>query len=170
MKDPMDTPEQFNDPELLPFYQWLNRSRVQPPANLLARVRAQLQKPSASLDESIDQLLQQDPHLNDPQMVWKVRAALANEPMTDKPSPVWYRWLSPLAAAATLTLAFVSFQSSGPRSADTDVSLPLQASAESSLPDLDSEMTQIIALASNLEGMSDLSKLESVENLAFLFD
>lgn len=166
----MDTPEQFNDPELLPFDQWLNRSRVQPPANLLTRVRAHLQEPSASLDKSIDQLLQQDPDLNDPRMVWKVRAELANEPMADNSSPVWYRWLSPLAAAATLTLAFVSFQSSGPRPADTDVSLPLQASVESSLPDLDSEMTQIIALASNLEGMSDLSKLESVENLAFLFD
>lgn len=170
MKDPMDTPEQFNDPELLAFDQWLNKGSVQPPANLLARVRAHLQEPPASLDESIDQLLQQNPDLNDPHMVWKVRAELQNETMTGNASPVWYRWLSPLAAAATLTLAFVSFQSSGPKPADADVSLPLQASVESPLSDLDSEMMQIIALAANLEGMSDLSKLESVENLAFLFD
>ena len=60
----MDTPEQFNDPELLPFDQWLNRSRVQPPANLLTRVRAHLQEPSASLDKSIDQYLDSVEFLN----------------------------------------------------------------------------------------------------------
>ena len=165
----MELPEQSSDPHLSKFDKWLKDSKIEPPTDLLARVRASLRDSSTRIDEKMDELFQPDPALSDPQMIWKVRARLAERETDSDPVRLWFRWLAPLTAAATIALAFVSFQSQGP------VAVPQQDNADSlalvdASVDLDEDMTRILALAANLDGTSNVSKLESVENLSFLFE
>ena len=168
----MDTPHRDEDSQLLQFNNWLKGSRVQPPADMLARVRERLRNSPASIDDHIDQLLRPDPSLSDPQMAWKVRGRLATDLQQESSARAWLRWLVPLAAAAALALAFVSFQNSGPRAIQNSAPEADHLVAGPSMQevDLDADLTQIIALASNLRDAGEVSKLESVENLAFLFE
>jgi hypothetical protein len=172
MKGPMDKYRDMNDEQLTAFDQWLKEGRVLPPENLLSNVRAHLRTAPVALDEQIDELLRPNPSLTDPHMAWKVRGRLARESSSGSRAQAWFRWLSPLAAAATLTLAFVSFQTSGPNAIPAPGFSPVSLADGAVVPavDLDSDMTCILALAANLKGAGEVSKLESMENLAFLFD
>jgi hypothetical protein len=80
----------------------------------------------------------------------------------------WFNWLPPLAAAATLTLAFISFQANTPAPSTSNPPIPTLAHAESLESDL--ELTRIMVLAATLKGSADVTKLDSPEDLAFLFD
>ena len=82
----------------------------------------------------------------------------------------WLPWLAPLAAAATLAFAFISFQSQVPREWPPQSDLQAGLDSQASASRLDEQTAEIFALASNLQGGTDLSKLDSVEDLAFLFD
>ena len=169
MKGPMDTPEQSTDPHLLKFDKWLKDSMIEPSADMLMNVRARLRDSSTSVDQTIDELFQMDPSLSDPTMIWKVRGRLAENETDSHPVQPWFKWLAPLAAAATLTLAIIGLQSQGPKVLqDPNDAAPL-ALVDTSV-DLDEDMTRILALAANLNGANDVSKLESVENLSFLFE
>jgi len=100
-------------------------------------------------------------------MLAKVRRQLA-QPAQEAPARrEWFPWLAPLAAAATLTFAFFSFQSQVPQH-DSGFQAGLRSQPSVNLPD--EQTAEIFALASNLQGGTDLSKLDSVEDLAFLFD
>lgn len=169
MKGPMELPEQSRDPHLLKFDKWLKDSEIEPPTDMLMKVRARLRDSSARIDEKIDELFQPDPALSDPKMVWKVRARLAEREMDSIPVRPWFKWLAPLAAAATITLAIVSFQSQGPKAVPERDNAGSLALVDTSV-DLDEDMTRILALAANLNGAGNVSKLESVENLSFLFE
>ena len=167
----MEDSPQSNDSELAKFDQWLSKPAVQPPAGLLLQVRAHLREFPDVADETIDQLLHMDPSLRNPQMLARVRAELEQETVKQAFPFNWFNWITPLAAAATLTLAFISFQSQAPRPATMRPHSP--AVVQESIPGVqpeDDQLTQIFALASNLHGATDMTKLESVENLAFLFD
>ena len=78
------------------------------------------------------------------------------------------RWLAPMAAAATLALAVISFQSRGTQAIQEQA--PDHPVDSLAVVDVDEDMMQIMALAANLESASDLSRLESVEHLSFLFE
>jgi hypothetical protein len=169
MKDPMDIPEQSRDPQLLEFDKWLKDKSIQAPQDLLVRVRAHLRNSPVLLDEKIDELFQQNSSLSDPQMIWKVRGQLTETETDSAPVRPWFKWLAPLAAAATLTLAFISFQSQGPQVIPGQGMENVVAIGDTPL-DLDEDMTRILALAANLNGTGDVSKLELVENLFFLFE
>lgn len=162
-------PEQENT--LQQFDQWLQESRVRPPSDFLGRVKNRLNAVPEDFDEILDELLQKDTRLRDPDMVRKIRLRLAGADRTGDGKIAWFNWLAPLAAAATLTLAFVSFQTSAPEdpfaSAEEPAGLTMNANPT---PQLDSGVTEIFALAVNLQGGPDMTKLESVEELAFLFD
>jgi hypothetical protein len=160
-------------PENLPverFENWLKTGKIDPPAGLLARVRSRIDAGEDGLDPLIDGLLASDPQLSDPDMAKKLRlriaATEANEPIT----PVWFAWLAPLAAAATLAFAFFSFQDTAPRPAQQGSGIVAPGYGPGFALDQDPELTRIMALASNLTANADMSKLESFENLAFLFD
>ncbi len=165
----MDIPEQSIDPQLLEFDKWLKDSTIQSPNDMLERVRARLRNSPVLLDEKIDELFQQDASLTDPQMIWKIRGQLTETQIDSAPVQPWFKWLAPLAAAATLTLAFISFQSQGPQ-VIPDQGLGNLVTLGDTPVDLDEDMTRILALAANLNGIGDVSKLESVENLSFLFE
>ncbi|MEX0325446.1 MAG: hypothetical protein AB3N33_05095 [Puniceicoccaceae bacterium] len=161
-------PEQ--DKALSQFDQWLRQNRIQPRSGLLLRVRERLQATPRDVDSLLDELLQPDTRLRDPDMVRKVR--LRMEATNREGGKVaWFNWLAPLAAAATLTIAFVSFQTSAPEGPFPQGEQPPGLTMNvNSAPQLDSSVTQIFALAANLQGGPDMTKLESVEELAFLFD
>lgn len=102
-------------------------------------------------------------------MVEKVRLRIQSEVPESGASVVWFKWLVPLAAAATLTLTFISFQQSAPNGGQLEAPSALTV-AEPGLSSVDAELMDIFALAANLEGGPEVAKLESVEDLAFLFD
>ena len=169
MKDPMDIPEQSRDPQLLEFDKWLKDKSIQAPEDLLVRVRTHLRNSPDLLDEKIDELFQQNSSLSDPQMIWKVRGQLTEIETDSAPVSPWFKWLAPLAVAATLTLAFISFQSQGPQ-VIPDQGMENVVTLGDTPLGLDEDMTRILALAANLDGTGDVSKLESMENLFFLFE
>ena len=161
MKDLMHHPQSEQPSLPAVFENWLKEARVPPPVNLAEQVRARLQETADPVDMALDELFQVDPGLARPGLAWKVRARLTG---TSRRA-VWTRWMAPLAAAATLAVAFVSFQSTGPR-----VTPETPAAGLAAAPDLDSELTRILALASGLDATTDVAKLESVDNLVFLFN
>ena len=169
MNDHMHKSPHSHDPELSRFDEWLREARVKASPQLLARVRERLDEGADELDPVLDDLLRPDPRLRNPAMVQKVRQRLGADPADRQRDPFWFKWATPFAAAATLTFAFISFQNQAPR-----VPLPenpegiVRATADP--VDNDPGLTQIFALASNLHGSTDMTKLESVEDLAFLFD
>ena len=166
----MDTSNKQQDPNLDKFDKWLKSSKIQPPKNRAALVRARIDEAPADLDDLLDEMLRQDPRMRNPQMILNVRNELEGADAANTGSHVWFKWLTPLAAAATLTFALVSFQSRAPHvSSPAIVAVEAQA-AENFGPQLDSEVTQIFALAVNLKGDTDVTTLESVEDLAFLFN
>lgn len=150
------------------FDEWLRDRPVRPRPDLLARTRQRLREsPADDLDAVIDSLLRPNPALHSPRMLGRVRARLE----AARPSPAripWFEWLAPLAAAATLTLAFVSFQTRAPQLPHSLAGPPPLATAPAGQPD--SDLTLIFALATNLNGSASLSSLQSVDDLAFLFE
>lgn len=166
----MENPSQQHDPQLARFDQWLKRSEVEAPIDMVARVRARLQDSSSELDSALDDLLQPDYRMRDPSMLQKVRRRISADDSVEAGHFAWFKWLPPLAAAAILTLAFMSFQVRGPHPAASELgTAPMTlAAVESTQGDL--ELTRIIALASQLQGDSNMTVLDSVEDLAFLFD
>ena len=168
MKGPMDIPEQSNDPILDKFDKWLENNRIEARANILEKVRANLLDSSSTLDREIDTLFRQDVSLFDDHMVWKIRSRLADNQRQSSVASTLSKWLAPVAAAATIALAVISFQSQGPKPVENQQTL---ASVDNiAAVDLNEDLMQILALASNLESKSDVTKLESMENLSFLFE
>ena len=166
----MDNLHNDQDNTLNEFDKWLKTNKVQPQPNLLARVRARLGESGRNVDDLLDELFQCDTRLRDPEMVRKVRRQIDASDRHENGTVVWFRWLAPLAAAATLTLAFVSFQTQAPEAPLSEGSAPGFTIIETPPSQLDSDVTRIFALAVNLQSDTDMTKLEAVETLAFLFD
>jgi hypothetical protein len=155
-------------PQLESFEQWLSERPVNAHPDLLARVRTQIATENEEIERKIDALFAQDPSLRNPRMTSQVRARIQKIP--DQSNVIWFQWLTPVAAAVVLGIAFFSFQTKAPlpeASFPAEQQLVLSAQPE---PANDSELTRIFALASNLEGTSDMSRLQSVDDLAFLFE
>lgn len=166
----MENKHQSKDSDLIRFDAWLGSEEVSPPADLLLRIRRRLREGADPADELIDDLLRPNPALRNDFMLARVRRELA-EPVSEVHARGnWFRWLTPLAAAATLAFAFFSFQSRTPRAWETNAGSQVSQLPPSTHELFDERTTEIFALASNLQGGTDLSKLESVEELAFLFD
>lgn len=164
MKRQMDKNQQMHDQELQQFDKWLRDSAIQPQPGMVQRVRARL-KDSSSVDGILDELLEPDYSLRDPSMLQKVRQRLQESGQQDNRF-AWTKWLPPLAAAATLTLAFISFQKQAPSLPELDS--PSLATVETMNGDL--ELTRIMILAASLQSSTDVAKLDSAEDLAFLFE
>ena len=161
-------PEQ-SDYLLERFDAWLKVNPVTPDKAFLTSLRSRLQRTPDVLEETMDDLLRPDPHLSDPHMNLKVRQRLELAAPSSKPAP-WFQWLRPLAAAAVLTFAFLAFQTQAP---DTPASLATNSPSPPIIPETqgsDADLTQIFALAANLHAPADVSSLQSVDNLAYLFE
>ena len=151
------------------FDNWLQITRVDVRPGFLSRVRERLDENSTDLDEVLDSLLQPDPQLRVQNMADRVRIRLNGRPA--QPEAIsWFKWITPLAAAATLTLAFMSFQIRAPKDIPALAGELDTPSAFSVSPQPDSELTRIFALAANLHGSANVSDLQSVDNLALLFE
>ncbi|NDV62682.1 hypothetical protein G0Q06_09490 [Puniceicoccales bacterium CK1056] len=148
------------------FEQWLSESRIQARPGMLSRIRNRIAAQDTEFEQRIDSLFAQDPTLGDPQMVAKVRARI--EPKQDQEKIIWFQWLTPVAAALVLGIAFFSFQNKAPQ-APMPQEAQVVISSPAALSD-DPEITRIFALAANLQGASDMSRLQSVDDLAFLFE
>lgn len=164
MTKQMKNNEQMHDHELQQFDNWLQNTAVQVRPGMVDRVRARLDE-TADVDGIIDELLQPDYSLRDPSMLQKVRRRIEDASNKDN-RLAWTKWLPPLAAAATLTLAFISFQKQVPSAPELD--MPSLATVES--VDSDPELTRIMILAASLQSSTDVAKLDSAEDLAFLFE
>jgi hypothetical protein len=151
------------------FETWLKDTRVTPDKGFLEGVRARMNETPMDLDDAIDSLLRPNPDLRDPHMAAKIRQRM-EQTIPARPNTPWFQWLTPLAAAAMLGLAFVSFQMQAP---DTRAPVATFETPTPLLPTFaepDSDLTQIFALAANLHGPADVSSLQSVDNLAYLFE
>jgi hypothetical protein len=166
----MDNSPHNQDDALVGFDKWLKESKIQPPSDMLPRVRSRLGEHPADFDDLLDELFLPDTRMRDPDMIRKIRLRIRDAEGESAGTVTWFKWLAPLAAAATLTLAFISFQSGSPDGPSPDIGPSGLTIVETSPSQLDSDVTQIFALAVNLQGDADMTKLESVENLAFLFD
>ncbi|MGC9451713.1 MAG: hypothetical protein ACP5I4_09725 [Oceanipulchritudo sp.] len=152
--------------QLARFEAWLSRKPMKAPAGLLSRVRQRVEAGEDGIDRVLDGLLQPDPSLGNPWMAARIRRKMRAE-QRDR---LWVRRLAPLAAAATLALAFLSFQTRAPSPAGTKLPETGLARLEESLSSADAETTRIMALAANLQGGTHLGNLDAIEDLAFLFD
>ena len=103
-------------------------------------------------------------------MVKKIRRRLALGDSRARPRADWFSWLAPLAAAAMLAFALVSFQSRAPVNEAGPTGTPAPRIAPVPPAREDPQLTQIMALDANLAVDADMTKLESVDSLAFLFD
>lgn len=160
------------DAHLARFESWLKKPGMMPRPGLPERVRERLHADAEAADPYIDALLKMDASLRVPEMAARVRQRLAAEEGAQEARPAnWFNWLAPLAAAATLALAFMSFQTQTPRNETVRTGEDALASGVSveAISD-DSEVTRIFALAANLHASANMSDLQSVEELAFLFD
>jgi hypothetical protein len=147
------------------FDAWLRESPIQPRPDFAQRVRARMRQEPETIDAVIDRMLRPNPFLQDPQMVARIRERIGARAPSRRPAP-WFQWLSPIAAAATLAFAFFSFQGRAPEPAaglEISAAWPAQASTNT-------ELTEIFALAANLHSRGDLAALQSVDDLAFLFE
>jgi hypothetical protein len=152
--------------KLARFEEWISRRPIEAPAGLLGHVRQRLEAGEDGIDPALDVLFQPDPRLSDPWMAAKVRHRIRSE----ERSRLWVRWLAPLAAAATLALAFLSFQNRAPAPAGTGSPDNGLARLGESLPIADTEGARIMALAANLQSGAHLDDLDAIEDLVFLFD
>jgi hypothetical protein len=148
------------------FEQWLSESPIQARPDMLARVRSRIGAHDQEIEQRIDALFVPDPALGNPQMAAKVRARIQQK--QDQEKVIWFQWLTPVAAALVLGIAFFSFQNKAPQTPMLQEA-QLVISSPATLSD-DSEITRIFALAANLQGASDMSRLQSVDDLAFLFE
>jgi hypothetical protein len=123
-----------------------------------------------AVEQLLDGLFKVDPALANPHMVKRVRNRLDSTVKPARDKVIWFQWLTPAAAACILGIAFFSFQTKAP---SPPASLAAMDSSVLSVPvDLpqDPELTRIFALASNLQTTSDMARLQSVDELAFLFE
>lgn len=149
------------------FDSWLQSSRVRPKADLLRRTRQRIAAGEDPADGVLDVLLMQDPELRNPRMAELVRQRLTG---TESPARVVYlwKWLAPVAAAAAIAMVISLFNTGAP---DGGIQPTLDpAGAEMARPANDPELDRIFALASNLPAPTDISKLQSVDQLALLFE
>ena len=164
----MDIPEQSIDPILEEFDKWLKSNQIKPHGNILGKVRENLADDDSLLERKIDTLFRQDTLLFDERLIWKIRSRLNEGNRQRSASVAVAKWLAPLAAAATLALAVISFQSRGTQPiTDQTSGHPAESLA---VVEIDEDMMQIMALAANLESASDITRLESVDHLSFLFE
>lgn len=166
MKSPSDEPI----PVLDHFDQWLASDSVQPRPGMMARIRARMAAEDQAFEQALDTLFTPDPALRNPLMATRVRERLDAMPAPERDNVIWFQWLTPIAAACVLGIALFSFQSKAP-----SPQLSLAAHEAPTLtvqmdPARDPEITRIFALAANLQGTSDMSRLQSVDSLAFLFE
>jgi hypothetical protein len=164
----MNLSDPDTDQQLQPFDQWLRQQAVQPRPGMADRVRARLRQSPASVDDLIDQLLRPNPFLARPHMAQAVRQRLADEERFRQPVP-WMRWLSPVAAAATLAFAFFSFQTRAPAPHDHGAPAQVAAPSQPASAATNSELTELFALAANLDTKGNVADLQSVDHLAYLF-
>ena len=146
---------------------WLQTPEAAPREDFLERLKIRLHQPGPDLEERIDALFRPDPQLYDPDLSTKIRQRLKTPSVVRFP---WFQWAAPLAATLVLGFAFYSFQQSAPT---RHASLPTAATAPASLSTEateDPELTRIFALASNLQANTDMARLKSVDDLAYLFD
>jgi len=164
------SPEE-RDPSLDRFTDWLKKEEIQPKPDFLSQVRQRMLLESDPADQILDQMLEMDPSLRNPHMVDLVRQRMGLEQETPRnPSLAWFSWLAPLAAAATLTLAFVSFQTRAPQATPYLSARDIEPTQVDTSFNDDFEATRIFALAANLHSSANMSQLQSVEDLASLFD
>jgi hypothetical protein len=166
----MENTSQQADETLDQFDKWLKENKIEPQSSLLPAIRARLHEEVADFDTVLDELFQPDTRLRNPDMVEKVRLRIRSEEPETAANVVWFKWLAPLAAAATLALTFISFQNRAPDGALLEAPSPVLTVTEPAVSATDPELIDIFALAANLEGGPEMTKLESVEDLAFLFD
>lgn len=163
-------PSSTHDNDILKrFENWLEAPAIRPRQGFRERLRHRLEQMPADPEEAIDELLKPDPSLKNPYMAARIRARLQESPPDRRPAR-WFQWAAPIAAAALLTLTFISFQTHapqvpGPRLAQPE---PVEALPPATAPD--SELTRIFALAANLQTKGDMTRLKSVDELAFLFE
>lgn len=167
----MSIPSDKRDPELASFDQWLRKCAVQPRPDFWIRLRQRLHEEADPVEAALDKGFLMDPRLRDPEMARKVRQRLlAESGQSRRPRIDWFSVAAPLAAAATLALAFVSFQTRAPGPVTDRIPQPFEAAAGNSAYMDREEVTRILALAANLSSTADMTQLQSVEDLAFLFD
>lgn len=157
------------EPNLDQFDAWLKAPSAIPPDDFLERLKHRLHEPSTDLEERLDALFQPDPRLYDPDLAAKVRQRLESAPILRPARAPWFQWAAPLAATLILGLAFYSFQQSAPAPAAFQ---PTADTAPAALPAPsaeDPELTRIFALAANLQSNTDMARLKSVDDLAYLF-
>ncbi|MFO7724041.1 MAG: hypothetical protein R6V45_00710 [Oceanipulchritudo sp.] len=149
------------------FEAWLKKPSAKPDPDFLGRLKTRLHEPEPGFERRLNALFQPDPHLYDPDLPAKIRLRLKAAPTVRVP---WFQWAAPLAATLVLGLAFYSFQQSAPSPPalpGPSVHEPAALAADSSE---DRELTRIFALASNLQSNTDMARLKSVDDLAYLFD
>ena len=135
--------------------QWLASRPLKADPGFVERVRARIQDPEILVDILLDELPKLPGPISEPiDLTSAVRRKLS--PQTDPlPEPIWFRWIMPLAAAATLAFILISFRGEAP-APDALPSIELAA-----LPaQQDPELTRIFALAANLDPRIDLDNLD----------
>lgn len=165
----MEQPD-FNFSDLPPaFDEWLRARPLQPgpqeTSALLEKVRSDCH--DRDFEEMLTKALRPDPTLYEPTMAARVRADIESS-ANAATTPSWFRWATPLAAAATLAVAFLGFRMEAPSSAGPTVPATAQSAPARSAED--ENLTRIFALASNLQSDVDVSKVRSNEALAFLME
>ena len=168
MDSMIQQPDNDHPKQLQAFDNWLGERTVVLKPGMQDRIRSRMAREEQSIEHKLDRLFQMDPALSSPEMAGKVRLRLEKNTSRDK--VIWFQWATPIAAALLLGVAFFSFQN---RAAIERMPVPQEAaiviSSPAESPD-DLELTRIFALASNLQGTSDMSRLQSVDDLAFLFE
>ena len=134
-------------------------------ASVLRKIREE--DAEQRFEETLDGLMRPLPHLYDPSMAEQVRENV-RAPSPARPVPFWFRWGPPVAAAATLLVAFIGFRMDAPSTASPPP--PVENRLAASVPVEDENLTRIFALASNLQSEVDVSKVRSDEALAFLME
>jgi hypothetical protein len=131
----------------------------------LETLRQRLRRDEADVESALDPLFAIDPTLRVPNLARQVRDRLARAPEASPQPRKWFSWVTPLAAACVLGLSLFSFQQQAPAPQSAEI-------ADSHAPHLaeDAELTQIFALASNLQVSADVSGISSVEDIAHLFN
>lgn len=133
----------------------------------LETLRQRIRRDEADVESALDPLFAIDPSLRLPNLARQVRERLNRGPeASPQPQPRnWFSWVTPLAAACVLGLSLFSFQQQAPAPQSAEI-------ADSHAPRMaeDAELTQIFALAANLQASADVSGISSVEDIAHLFN
>lgn len=153
----MVNPSSIRSDALDRFDAWLHAQNTMPPADFLLRTRQRLQRTAQAdpLDQLIDDCLRPDPALPRASLLPAVRQKLATNAHnhSHNSTPRWFPILTPLAAAATLTFALLSFNSTPQSSAP-----PPTVTLDTAEP-LATDST-IFALAHSLQGLDDVQLLD----------